>query len=444
MCYRCYYPYLDDCPYFDVPLFVPEAFEECYTTVMQIQWLYKAVADGETGNTDVLLGRIEEVESAMAANTATVEEIRVEIASLREEIEDGSLVGPEGPQGEQGPAGPAGPEGDVGPAGSDGEIGAEGPAGPAGPAGADGDDGAQGLPGDTGPVGPEGPAGEDGADGAEGAVGPAGDVGEEGPRGPAGPEGNIGPDGLQGPPGEPGADSEVPGPAGPEGPAGPQGDPGDDSTVPGPEGPQGKQGPQGDPGDDSTVPGPEGPEGEQGPEGPAGPEGPKGEPGADGADGEDGADGGGARTPIYYDDATYDGDTLPTNHPAFPDGPTLDNIIGWTTPIVVDGVTYQDTVLFNGWRFMPTDPDDGGTRSSFDLCTVVIPGSGIGSQIQKASWPVVFVDAQGGDPAYGAITYNTDDGFTIRVESSMNVGTIYYGILGGIRFMLPWTPPTPA
>lgn len=58
-----------------------------------------------------------------------------------QEIDLGSVMGPQGPQGPEGP---------------------EGPRGPAGPTGATGETGPQGPKGDTGAQGPEGPQGPTG------------------------------------------------------------------------------------------------------------------------------------------------------------------------------------------------------------------------------------------------------------------------------------------
>lgn len=61
-----------------------------------------------------------------------------------QEIDLGSVIGPQGPKGDTGAQGPQG---------------IQGPEGPQGPRGEKGDTGAQGPKGDTGPTGPEGPQG---------------------------------------------------------------------------------------------------------------------------------------------------------------------------------------------------------------------------------------------------------------------------------------------
>ena len=61
-----------------------------------------------------------------------------------QEIDLGSVIGPQGPKGDTGAQGPQG---------------IQGPEGPQGPQGEKGDTGAQGPKGDTGPTGPEGPEG---------------------------------------------------------------------------------------------------------------------------------------------------------------------------------------------------------------------------------------------------------------------------------------------
>ncbi len=61
-----------------------------------------------------------------------------------QEIDLGSVIGPQGPKGDTGAQGPQG---------------IQGPEGPQGPQGEKGDTGAQGPKGDTGPTGPEGPQG---------------------------------------------------------------------------------------------------------------------------------------------------------------------------------------------------------------------------------------------------------------------------------------------
>ena len=61
-----------------------------------------------------------------------------------QEIDLGSVIGPQGPKGDTGSQGPQG---------------IQGPEGPQGPQGEKGDTGAQGPKGDTGPTGPEGPQG---------------------------------------------------------------------------------------------------------------------------------------------------------------------------------------------------------------------------------------------------------------------------------------------
>lgn len=61
-----------------------------------------------------------------------------------QEIDLGSVIGPQGPKGDTGAQGPQG---------------IQGPEGPQGPKGEKGDTGAQGPKGDTGPTGPEGPQG---------------------------------------------------------------------------------------------------------------------------------------------------------------------------------------------------------------------------------------------------------------------------------------------
>lgn len=53
-----------------------------------------------------------------------------------EEIDLGSVIGPQGPRGEVGPEGPQGPIGNTGPQGPKGDTGNTGPTGPTGPAGA--------------------------------------------------------------------------------------------------------------------------------------------------------------------------------------------------------------------------------------------------------------------------------------------------------------------
>ena len=63
---------------------------------------------------------------------------RREIEELKEDFENGSLVGPQGPKGDTGAPGPQGPKGDTGapgPQGPKGDTGATGPQGPQGPAG---------------------------------------------------------------------------------------------------------------------------------------------------------------------------------------------------------------------------------------------------------------------------------------------------------------------
>jgi hypothetical protein len=123
--------------------------------------------------------RESDLESRVAAQQKTIDELKVQLATLAargdvdakkvaaELLVNGKahhLEGPPGiagPQGEQGPPGPPGPGG-IGPAGPEGPRGAKGdpgPAGPEGPQGIQGLQGAQGLQGPQGPQGPKGPPG---------------------------------------------------------------------------------------------------------------------------------------------------------------------------------------------------------------------------------------------------------------------------------------------
>ena len=90
-----------------------------------------------------------------------------------QEIDLGSVIGPQGPKGEKGDTGPQGPKGATG---------------ATGPQGAKGDTGERGPQGIQGPQGEQGPKGEKGDTGA---TGPKGDTGPQGPEGPQGPTGKV-------------------------------------------------------------------------------------------------------------------------------------------------------------------------------------------------------------------------------------------------------------
>lgn len=183
---------------------------------------------------------------------------KTEIDGLRKELKELArlplLV--EGPPGEQGTEGPVGPEGPIGPKGEDGKDGISisgvlienndlivafsnkqqinlgSVIGPEGPEGPQGEQGAPGLIGEEGPQGPQGVQGE---------IGPQGEVGPRGEKGAKGEIGPIGPRGLKGTKGDKGDTGE----RGEKGEKGEKGDPGLD----GQQGERGEQGPQGLKGD---------------------------------------------------------------------------------------------------------------------------------------------------------------------------------------------------
>ena len=123
---------------------------------------------------------------------------------MAQELDLGSLVGPQGPPGARGETGPIGPTGPAGAKGADGATWITGTVAPS----------TQGKTGDfylntsnfdvyskatgswvkTGNI-----KGSTGAQGAQGPTGPAGAKGDRGAQGPAGP---AGPTGAQGPKGD--------------------------------------------------------------------------------------------------------------------------------------------------------------------------------------------------------------------------------------------------
>jgi hypothetical protein len=136
--------------------------------------------------------------------------------SNKQQINLGSVIGPEGPvgpQGEQGIPGLIGEEGPQGPQGAQGEVGPQGETGPKGEKGAKGEIGPigpRGLKGTKGDKGDKGDTGDRGEKGEKGDPGLDGLQGEQGEQGPAGPKGDKGERGEQGPRGESGKDGESP------------------------------------------------------------------------------------------------------------------------------------------------------------------------------------------------------------------------------------------
>ncbi len=76
---------------------------------------------------------------------------------MAQELDLGSVIGPQGPKGDTGPQGPKGDPGEQGPKGETGERG------PMGPAGQQGEKGATGAQGPVGKTGQQGPAGTRGS-----------------------------------------------------------------------------------------------------------------------------------------------------------------------------------------------------------------------------------------------------------------------------------------
>ena len=133
-----------------------------------------------------------------------------------QQVNLGSIIGPEGPEGprgEQGLPGVIGEEGPQGPQGIQGETGLQGEVGPqgeTGPIGPEGKKGAKGDKGDKGDTGEKGEKGDKGEKGEKGDTGAPGEKGDQGEQGPVGPQGEKGDQGEQGPKGEPGKDGESP------------------------------------------------------------------------------------------------------------------------------------------------------------------------------------------------------------------------------------------
>ena len=153
---------------------------------------------------------------------------------MAQELDLGSVIGPQGPKGETGPQGPKGATGATGPQGPTGAVGkaatikigkvTTGEEGSSAKVTNSGTENAAVLD-ITIPCGATGPQGPKGATGATGPQGPAGEKGATGPAGPTGPQGKQG---IQGPKGETGAT----GPQGPKGETGPQGPKGADGKTP--------------------------------------------------------------------------------------------------------------------------------------------------------------------------------------------------------------------
>ena len=133
---------------------------------------------------------------------------------MAQELDLGSVIGPQGPKGETGPQGPKGEDGkSVNIKGSyetTGELPEDAEPGDGyiidgnlhvwdgstwnnvgkiqGPQGPKGETGSQGPKGDQGETGPQGPKGETGETGPQG---PKGETGETGPQGPKGVDGKT-------------------------------------------------------------------------------------------------------------------------------------------------------------------------------------------------------------------------------------------------------------
>ena len=139
---------------------------------------------------------------------------------MAQELDLGSVIGPQGPKGETGPQGPKVATGATGPQGPQGETGPQGPKGEDGKSvnikgsyETTGELPEDAEPGDgyiidgnlyvwdgstwnnvgkiQGPQGPKGETGSQGQKGETGATGPQGPKGETGPQGPKGADGKT-------------------------------------------------------------------------------------------------------------------------------------------------------------------------------------------------------------------------------------------------------------
>ena len=117
------------------------------------------------------------------------------------EVDDTSIVGPQGIQGIQGIQGEIGPQGIQGMKGDTGSQGNQGDKGDKGDTGSQGSQGIQGIKGDTGSTGPQGTTG---ATGPQGFKGDTGLTGPQGTSGAQGFKGDTGPTGLKGDKGDKG------------------------------------------------------------------------------------------------------------------------------------------------------------------------------------------------------------------------------------------------
>lgn len=207
-----------------------------------------------------------------------------------------------------------------------------------------------------------------------------------------------------------------------------------------PRGPQGVAGATG-----ATGPtGPKGDKGDPGDTGPAGPKGDTGAKGATGATGPAGANGVYNAIPIKATSALIVpvGSNAPSDMTPSNRGTSLDGVIGWATPFVVNGVTYHDTVLFPQMTFTLTGSQGSTKTRNSVLFYLTIDGSGLG--YLPGDLPFRAMGGGGFFDGY-AIPYIEEgelfpDTLAFYNSTTATVGP-YYNFLNGIRFFSKWTPP---